>query len=619
VKGIKGLFRFIALGLTLLLLAVGPGMAAFSAGLEADLDAAAEPAGASAFDPLQFKPGVLPSDPSMLAGHVSTDAPSPEEIAALPAAFDNTENYPPIGNQGGQGSCVAWAVAYAYKTMQEKADHNWDISVAEHQFSPAFMYNQIVVGNDGGAYIHDAFNQLVDIGAVPLSMFPYTDKDYRTKPTEEQFAEAKKHVAADWDYVYGLDAAKQGIYETGGVVIGIAVYHDFDYLSESNPIYDKFDYGYRGLHAIALIGWDDSKQAFKFQNSWGSGYGLSGYGWLSYNLFKTGVGYSYTMHDIDEDDDGEDTQAPKVEIANLEALKEGVAQLTFSVTDNVEVGDVYAGVWSERGVADFEWVKVEPYSQGKYEFTIDAADYDGYTGYYHPAILAFDTSGNVTNKEGPVFVMSGLTDTAAPEVHKAYITDVTDEGFALEFTVTDDVGLKYVFGGAWALAGDGTDFQWKQLQPAEDVANLYRFEVNIKEHGGLTGGYQTAILAYDTSYNSYNAAGPVATVGDADTEPPTVQKPIIMDLSPNGFVLDFYCTDDTKLGGVYCGAWVEGGDPEYFQWEKVEPMDDDTARYQYKVDITNYGNKGGVFHTAIYAYDTTGNYVNMEGPIATIE
>lgn len=41
-----------------------------------------------------------------------------------------------------------------------------------------------------------------------------------------------------------------------------------------------------GIHAILICGYDDSKQRFKFQNSWGSNWGDNGHGYLPYSYVR---------------------------------------------------------------------------------------------------------------------------------------------------------------------------------------------------------------------------------------------------------------------------------------------------------------------------------------------
>lgn len=60
----------------------------------------------------------------------------------------------------------------------------------------------------------------------------------------------------------------------------IDLYPDHDRKMESGELVVT------GGHAVCLCGFDDSKGAFKFRNSWGTTYANNGYGYISYNLFK---------------------------------------------------------------------------------------------------------------------------------------------------------------------------------------------------------------------------------------------------------------------------------------------------------------------------------------------
>lgn len=43
-----------------------------------------------------------------------------------------------------------------------------------------------------------------------------------------------------------------------------------------------------GGHAVVIIGWDDNKGAWLIKNSWGTDWGMGGYGWLAYNSNRIG-------------------------------------------------------------------------------------------------------------------------------------------------------------------------------------------------------------------------------------------------------------------------------------------------------------------------------------------
>lgn len=48
-------------------------------------------------------------------------------------------------------------------------------------------------------------------------------------------------------------------------------------------------------HAVTLVGWDDSKQAWRIKNSWGKAWGEAGYMWITYNTNKIGYGASWVQ------------------------------------------------------------------------------------------------------------------------------------------------------------------------------------------------------------------------------------------------------------------------------------------------------------------------------------
>jgi len=227
------------------------------------------------------------------------------EFNELPSSVDLSSKFPPVGNQGRLGSCVSFAITYAYKTYQEGLDQKWDVSTNNHIFSPAYVYSQTHGDNSeggGGSYFSSTFNLLRREGCTTLSDMQYDGNPYgwRTQPTEQQRANASKYKAENWYNVpYGdYNEIRAHIAAGNAVVIGVKVYPDFDSLSPTNPIYDDASGKSRGGHALCVVGYDDSKRAIKIINSWGTNWGLDGYGWVSYDYIQSNYTPIYVMTDV---------------------------------------------------------------------------------------------------------------------------------------------------------------------------------------------------------------------------------------------------------------------------------------------------------------------------------
>ncbi|MCD6257691.1 hypothetical protein J7J45_06480, partial [Candidatus Aerophobetes bacterium] len=230
----------------------------------------------------------------------------------LPSSVDNSSHLPPVKNQQ-LSDCVAWAFGYYYKTYQEWEEHEWDVTLPDHQFSPAFIYNQINGGVDGGSTFSDAMSLICKMGCAPLSVCPY-DANCITWPTEEAYDEALPFRTDASNYLFigsdtGIGDLKQYLSEGHIAVIGIHVWGNFDNISDYDNTYcvaDKTGEN-RGGHAVTVVGYDDNKVthdgigAFKLVNSWGTGWGDNGFFWMSYEAVKSSdlcFGYAYFLTDL---------------------------------------------------------------------------------------------------------------------------------------------------------------------------------------------------------------------------------------------------------------------------------------------------------------------------------
>ena len=75
----------------------------------------------------------------------------------IPASIDLSSHFPPIGDQGQYGTCVAWAVGYNHKSyMDAKAEDRTSFTNAQ-KFSPKYLFWKIPSGNKGADCHHSIY------------------------------------------------------------------------------------------------------------------------------------------------------------------------------------------------------------------------------------------------------------------------------------------------------------------------------------------------------------------------------------------------------------------------------------------------------------------------------
>lgn len=226
----------------------------------------------------------------------------------LPEAVSLLKFAPHPGNQGQQGSCVAWSSAYGARTILEASTTG--INPDKTAFSPSFLYNQIGLDGCQGSYIIKAMQTMTNVGSVPLDEFPYDENDCSKQPDAQVKQDASQYKMlgftrlTDGDNVSSIDihAIKEHLSKDVPVVIGMMVGGSFMQNMMGQEVWhpDDQDYDMMGFggHAMCVIGYDDRKEggAFQILNSWGPEWGQNGVAWIRYNDFKHFVKEAYGLN-----------------------------------------------------------------------------------------------------------------------------------------------------------------------------------------------------------------------------------------------------------------------------------------------------------------------------------
>ena len=259
---------------------------------------------ASAEDPYRQIPlGLIPSE-----GEWTEYQPEPTAgiMSVLPSRVDLSPYLPPVGNQGSQGSCVAWAVGYYYTTYHEAIERDWDTSSPSRQLSPAYIYNQRntsdCTNRNSGMSFWDAFSIVKAQGVAPLSVFPYNASDACAQPSDTVRAAAYPYRAEGFEFVsYGdnLDMLKRILAGGNPIAVALPIYESFYRISAQNPVLQPPDSGetFYGGHGMLVVGYDDAIGGFLTVNSWGPNWGMNGYLYLSYSFVRNNVWEAWVMTD----------------------------------------------------------------------------------------------------------------------------------------------------------------------------------------------------------------------------------------------------------------------------------------------------------------------------------
>lgn len=211
-----------------------------------------------------------------------------------PASYVQVKNMPPVMDQGSEGSCVAFAVGYAARSVEY-----WNTTGQLKTFSPEHLYNQIKFSEDCavGTAMQTALEFIMADGILPLSSMAYSSTNgCNLQPTELQKAEAINYKIPGFHKMYTLDSAMIKAMVRLNKPVIITIVGDNSFISAGPGFIWKTLTSGTIFHSVVICGYDDAKKAYRIFNSWGTSWGDAGYSWIDYNFFTTRTGtYCYAI------------------------------------------------------------------------------------------------------------------------------------------------------------------------------------------------------------------------------------------------------------------------------------------------------------------------------------
>ncbi len=229
----------------------------------------------------------------------------------LSASVDLRKWCSPIEDQNPHGSCTAQAGVGLVEYFERKAFGN------HIDASRLFLYkttrNLMRVTGDTGAWLRTTMGAMALFGVPPEKYWPYVvDKfDFDKEPPAFCYAFAQNYQAIQY---YRLDPPgtsrkkllsqiKANLAAGLPSMFGFTVYNSISQARITGKIpYPAPRDQVSGGHAVVAVGYDDKRRiknanpgskrttgALLIRNSWGTGWGDEGYGWLPYDYVLNGL------------------------------------------------------------------------------------------------------------------------------------------------------------------------------------------------------------------------------------------------------------------------------------------------------------------------------------------
>ncbi len=271
-----------------------------------------------------------PDDPDdslldVFLGWIGNDAEDLEAIendvnfddnTELPSLVDLSNKFPPIGNQGAYGTCVAWATGYAHRSYinaVEKGLSRTNMESSSNTFSAKYLFWSIPnsdKGSDcGGTGFESAYDVMLEKGIPTESTVPYTELGDCSESASAWDGSAADYKLQSYREIeLSKSSIKKYLAQKRAISFGAKLGDSFMSWNSSSVLTDDTDTynGQHAYHAMILCGYDDSKNAFRVVNSWGTSWGDGGYIWVDQDFFVGTFCFCAFVANSGTDRDGDD-------------------------------------------------------------------------------------------------------------------------------------------------------------------------------------------------------------------------------------------------------------------------------------------------------------------------
>jgi C1A family cysteine protease len=227
---------------------------------------------------------------------------------SIPTSIDLRGWCSPVENQESLGSCTAQAGVGLLEYYERRAfDKHID---ASRLFLYKATRNMLHWTGDRGAFLRTTMGALALFGAPPEEYWPYVIADFDKEPSAFCYAFGQSYQAIQYFRLDPPGTPKNSLLKliklllSAGLpsMFGFTVFSSIGQAGQSGKIpFPCSGEKILGGHAVAAVGFKDDVKiknticgvkttgALLIRNSWGTGWGDEGYGWLPYEYILKGL------------------------------------------------------------------------------------------------------------------------------------------------------------------------------------------------------------------------------------------------------------------------------------------------------------------------------------------
>jgi C1A family cysteine protease len=224
----------------------------------------------------------------------------------IPPQVDISEFDSPVEDQGTQGTCTANAGAGLLEHLERKTYGTYIDHSRKFLYKMARQLNDVT--GDVGATVPATLGSIVIFGMPPEKYWPYS-KGVDDQPTAFVHGLAQNYQGTNYVNISKagttpaqfLNNMKINITSGLPVIFGFTMYSSISSCDNGYIKYPLPGETAEGGHCVISVGFNDTVEinngsytstgAFYIKNSWGTSWGIDGYGWLPYDYITNGIAW----------------------------------------------------------------------------------------------------------------------------------------------------------------------------------------------------------------------------------------------------------------------------------------------------------------------------------------